>query len=145
MTTRTAFATEARAWLGTPFHWQASLKGVGCDCKGLVAGVARELGLPEGESLHARLGDYGHDGRVPARLLLDGLAATLQRTIAPEAGDVLLFRIGGTPTHLGVHAGDVVIHTYNGGPLRVIATRLALPSRPWPLHSAWRFASLTDG
>lgn len=33
----------ARTWLGTPYHHQASLKGVGADCVGLVRGVYREL------------------------------------------------------------------------------------------------------
>lgn len=34
---------EARTWIGTPYHHQASLKGVGCDCIGLVRGIFREL------------------------------------------------------------------------------------------------------
>jgi len=33
----------ARSWKGTPYLAQASLKGVGCDCIGLVRGVFREL------------------------------------------------------------------------------------------------------
>ena len=33
----------ARGWLGTPYRDQASLKGVGCDCLGLVRGVWREV------------------------------------------------------------------------------------------------------
>jgi NlpC/P60 family putative phage cell wall peptidase len=32
-----------RTWLGTPYHHQASLKGIGTDCVGLVRGVYREL------------------------------------------------------------------------------------------------------
>jgi cell wall-associated NlpC family hydrolase len=32
--TREAVIAEARTWLGTPWHHQASLKGVGCDCIG---------------------------------------------------------------------------------------------------------------
>ena len=36
---------EARRWLGTPFMAGASVRGVGCDCAGLIEGVARELGL----------------------------------------------------------------------------------------------------
>ena len=35
--------SAARAWLGTPYHDQASLKGVGCDCLGLARGVWREV------------------------------------------------------------------------------------------------------
>ncbi|REC53631.1 peptidase, partial [Rhodosalinus sediminis] len=26
----------ARSWLGTPYHDQASLRGIGCDCLGLA-------------------------------------------------------------------------------------------------------------
>ena len=37
----------ARAWLGTPYHDQASLRGVGCDCLGLARGVWREVVGPE--------------------------------------------------------------------------------------------------
>jgi NlpC/P60 family putative phage cell wall peptidase len=32
-----------RAWIGTPYHHQAALKGVGCDCFGLIRGVWAEL------------------------------------------------------------------------------------------------------
>lgn len=140
MTTAAEVVAEARAWLGTPFHWQASLKGVGADCKGLVAGVARALGLPEGDSLYAGIGDYGF--KVPVALLKEGLAATLTRTAFAAPGDVLLLTMAGSPQHLGIHAGEHVIHTYNGGPKQVIATRLTAALRAWPLDSAWRFPSL---
>ncbi|MFL5237579.1 MAG: NlpC/P60 family protein [Rhizomicrobium sp.] len=33
----------ARSWIGTPYVHQASLKGVGCDCLGLLRGLWREL------------------------------------------------------------------------------------------------------
>ncbi len=35
----------ARSWLATPFKHQGRLKGIGCDCLGLVMGIAKELGL----------------------------------------------------------------------------------------------------
>jgi NlpC/P60 family putative phage cell wall peptidase len=34
---------KARDWIGTPYHHQMSLKGVGCDCIGLVRGVYSEI------------------------------------------------------------------------------------------------------
>ena len=37
----------ARRWLGTPYHDQASVPGVGCDCLGLARGVWREVVGPE--------------------------------------------------------------------------------------------------
>ena len=38
-----AVIAAARAWLGTPYHDQASLRGIGCDCLGLARGVWRDL------------------------------------------------------------------------------------------------------
>ena len=135
---RPEIVAEAREWLGTPFVWQASLKGVGADCKGLVWGVARELGLPEANSLHAQIADY--PDRVPVALLRQGLEATLTKVETPEPGDLLLMTFGGKPQHLGFHAGDQVIHTYGKGPRCVIAQPLSIVSRHFPIHSAWRFA-----
>ena len=33
---RETIIAEARAWIGTPYHHQAALKGVGCDCLGQI-------------------------------------------------------------------------------------------------------------
>jgi cell wall-associated NlpC family hydrolase len=142
MTTGSDVVLAARSWLGVPFQWQQSNR-FGCDCKGLIVGVARELGLPEAASLYAAIADYGR--AVPVPLLLRGLAATFTRANEPRPGDVLLMTMGGSPCHLGFHAGDRVIHTYNNGPRRVITSRLAAIANVWPIHSAWRFPSLADG
>jgi len=40
----------ARAWIGTPYRHQASVKGVACDCLGLVRGVWRDCLGPEPEA-----------------------------------------------------------------------------------------------
>lgn len=138
---------EARSWLGTPVRWQASVKGVGADCKGLVWGVARSLGLPEGEALHARMADYSK--MVPVNLLRQGLTATFDPVRAYAPGDVLLMTIGGLACHLGIFTGEGVIHAYGRGPrhlLRcVIETPMASASRAWPLDSAWRWRSVDYG
>jgi hypothetical protein len=42
--TREQFIAEAREWLHTPYLDQQSVKGVGADCVGFVAGVARNTG-----------------------------------------------------------------------------------------------------
>jgi len=52
----------ARAWLGTPYHDQASLKGVGCDCLGLARGVWREVVGPEPFPIPAYSRDWGETG-----------------------------------------------------------------------------------
>ena len=40
----------ARGWIGTPYLHQASVKGAGCDCLGLLRGVWRELAGEEPEA-----------------------------------------------------------------------------------------------
>ena len=54
--------TAARGWLGTPYHDQASVKGVGCDCLGLVRGVWRELHGAEPLPLPPYSRDWGETG-----------------------------------------------------------------------------------
>ena len=51
-----ASSTAARDWIGTPYHHQASVNGVGADCLGLVRGVWRDLmGLePEAPPAYSR-------------------------------------------------------------------------------------------
>jgi NlpC/P60 family putative phage cell wall peptidase len=44
MVTRETIVAAARSWFGTPYHHQASVKGVGSDCLGLIRGIWRELG-----------------------------------------------------------------------------------------------------
>ena len=41
----------AREWIGTPYVHQASVKGAGCDCLGLLRGVWRELRGEEPEAM----------------------------------------------------------------------------------------------
>ena len=137
--TRDDLLAEAWSWARTPFVWQASLKGVGADCKGFVWGVARALGLPEAQSAFASIADYRR--RVPVETLKEGLRATF----APGScarGDLLLLRYRGRDQHLAFHAGDVILHTYPEGPKCVIQSPLPAAFDLWPLVSAWRFASL---
>jgi NlpC/P60 family putative phage cell wall peptidase len=93
MIIRDTVVAEARAWIGTPYHHQAALKGVGCDCLGLVRGVWRAV--------------YGADPEQPPAYTRDW-AETLRRETLAEAasrhmlavpfdaiepGDLLLFAI----------------------------------------------------
>lgn len=81
---------EARSWIGTPYAHQASLKGVGCDCLGLLRGVWRAVIGPEPQVP----GPYAPDwAEASAR---DTLTDAATRWLAPAhgiaAGRVVLFR-----------------------------------------------------
>lgn len=88
-----AAATAARAWLGTPYRHQASVKGEGADCLGLVRGVWRELFGAEPETPPP----YGPDwAEVEGGETL--LEAARRRLIEIPVGrmgvgDVVLFRM----------------------------------------------------
>jgi len=81
----------ARAWIGTPYIHQASLKGVGCDCLGLLRGIWRELYGAEPEDIPPYLPDWDVDGESLRDGLARHLAAVALAEVAP--GDVVLFRM----------------------------------------------------
>lgn len=113
----------AREWIGTPVKWEASLKGKGCDCRGLLAGVARELGRPEANEIEANL--VGYAGRIDEAKLLAGLDRLFNPIAVPGAGDILALRLPDRfgrrrVQHLAIHAGDGrMIHAYFGDPALV--------------------------
>ena len=83
----------ARNWLGTPYIHQASLKGIGCDCLGLLRGVNRELRGIEAEDPPPYSADWAE--ATGAETLYMALARHLTaldpKDLAP--GDVALFRM----------------------------------------------------
>jgi NlpC/P60 family putative phage cell wall peptidase len=90
--------TVARAWLGTPYQHQASVRGEGADCLGLLRGVWRELLGVEPERAPPYRPDWAEVGGDETLL---GAARRWLREIpldAARAGDVLLFRMApGSP------------------------------------------------
>jgi NlpC/P60 family putative phage cell wall peptidase len=95
----------ARGWLGTPYHHQASVKGVGCDCLGLIRGVWREIYGSEPEAMPAYTRDWGN--ATGSETLIAAACRHLVRLddvneAAP--GDVLVFRMRdrGVAKHAGV-------------------------------------------
>lgn len=101
--TGTEVVAAARAWIGTPFAHQAALRGIACDCIGLVSGVAAELGLPEAARFRSDARFFGY-GRLPqpARLLA-ACREYLDAAMLPDMrlGDVLLMTMLREPMHFG--------------------------------------------
>lgn len=105
MVTRDAIVKAARNWLGTPYHHQASAKGVGCDCLGLIRGIWRELYGPEPETIPAYTRDWG-DATGAETLLAAACRHLVKLDEAGLAGpgDILVFRMrdGGVAKHAGI-------------------------------------------
>ena len=102
----------ARSWIGTPYVHQASVKGVGCDCLGLLRGVWRELRGGEPEPPPPYSADWAEARGEES--LRDGLARHLAaidiKDIAP--GDVALFRMmaRGPAKHCAIIGDGTLIH-----------------------------------
>jgi len=96
---RAAVVAEAIAWLGTPYHHRARLKGVGVDCAQLPIGVYANVGLIEAFDT----GDYPPDWhlhRAGERYL--AVITRLAGEIDPaeiQPGDVVLFKFGRAFSH----------------------------------------------
>ncbi len=113
---RADIVAEARDWIGTPYRHQASAKGAGADCLGLVRGVWRSIYGDEPEAPPPYTLDWAE--RAPDEPLL----AAAQRRLRPVMdaalpGDVLLFRMDarGPVKHCGVLVSDDrFVHAYSG-------------------------------
>lgn len=118
--TRGAIVETARGWLGTPYLHQASARGAGADCLGLVRGVWRDLYGAEPESIPPYTADWNERGfAYGLEPLLEGARRNLvERDISErEPGDVLVFRIAqdGPAKHCGIMTAPArFIHAYAG-------------------------------
>ena len=83
----------ARGWLGTPYHHQASLKGVGCDCLGLIRGVYAEACGQPAETPPPYSRDWAEALARETMIEAAGRHMTPVDLHAAEAGDVLIFRL----------------------------------------------------
>jgi len=90
---REAVVAAARRWLGTPYRHQASVRGEGADCLGLIRGVWREVIGTEPETTPAYRPDWAEVGGEETLL---AAARRWLREIPVDAaalGDVILFRM----------------------------------------------------
>lgn len=126
--TRAQVVAQARSWVGTPWHHQGRIWGLGVDCVGLVIGVARELCLVAPD-----FDETGYPRQPDGRSLmhLADLHMTRARVDAPlQAGQVIVVAFDSDPQHLGIlgdyrHGGLSIIHAAAlAQPGRVIETRL---------------------
>nr|WP_238441088.1 hypothetical protein [Frankia sp. AgW1.1] len=73
--TRDGIIVTARRWIGTPYHHQASVCGIGADCLGLVRGVWRDL--------------YGVDAEMSPVYSLTGLKRAVARRCSKQPSAIL--------------------------------------------------------
>jgi NlpC/P60 family putative phage cell wall peptidase len=98
-----AVVAATRTWIGTPYHHQASLKGIGADCLGLIRGVWRDLYGDEAERPFPYSRDWGEVSGQETLIAAATRHMVPRGKVTPEPGDVLVFRM--RPGAIAKHAG----------------------------------------
>ena len=113
---RARIVCEAFSWLDTPYRHQASSKGHGTDCLGLIRGIWRALAASE----PARPPPYTPnwvESRADDPLLTASRRHLIEKPCtALLPGDMLLFRMvqDGPAKHCGVYVGEGrFVHAYS--------------------------------
>jgi cell wall-associated NlpC family hydrolase len=99
---RQAVQKEAHSWIGTPFHDNAAIKGVGVDCGRFLVQVYQTVGIsvpnlsdlaqfPTGWFLHKDRERY-----------LEIIAKYTRQVEYPQPGDIVMFTIGRALAHSGI-------------------------------------------
>ncbi len=115
---RSDVVESAVAWIGTPYHHQASVRGIGTDCLGLVRGIWREHYGAEPEPVPNYTRDWAE--AFGSEALLDASARHLVlrgQGLPIRAGEVLLFRsaLGAPAKHVGVALdATAFVHAVDG-------------------------------
>lgn len=129
---------HALGWLGTPYRHQAALKGIGCDCLGLVRGIhASVVGTLPSVAPYTQDWAESESGEALIEGLSDYLWPITPDTAAP--GDVLVFRLRAhvAAKHLAILTSPTeMVHAQQGATVSLVAFS------PWwrrHLAAAFRF------
>ncbi|NNM72643.1 NlpC/P60 family protein [Enterovirga aerilata] len=121
---RAEIVLAARGWIGTPYRHQASLKGVGCDCLGLLRGLWRETVGAEPERAPPYSRDWAEASGREALLGAAGRYLVPVRGRCWQAGDVLFFRWRNhlPAKHCAIATGEgTMVHAHDGASVAEVA------------------------
>ena len=85
--------TAARFWIGTPYRHQGRVRGVGCDCLGLVLGVWREVYGTLPEAIPAYSPDWAEPQGIEVLLQAATRHLTQKPVLQASPGALIVFRM----------------------------------------------------
>ncbi len=141
---RHSVALEARAWIGTPYHHQADVRGAGVDCAMLLVRVFEHCGLipprvdprPYAPEWHLHRSEEVYLGWLTQY-------AVEQHTGEPAPGDVVAWRYGRAFSHAAIVVGEgsraAIVHALRSAGSVVLGTLddaelMARPSKRFRLR-----------
>lgn len=102
---------EALTWLGTPYHHQGRIKGVGVDCGTLICEVYEKVGLMN----HLDPRPYPQDWHLHqmGERYLEHVKSVCFEVEDPQPGDIVLYKVGLCASHAGiVIEWPMIIHSF---------------------------------
>jgi NlpC/P60 family putative phage cell wall peptidase len=117
-----AIVAAARGWIGTPYLHQGSLRGVGCDCLGLLRGVWREVVGAEPERPGPYSPDWAEAGGSEALMAAASRHLLEASEIAPGCVLVFRWRAGLPAKHCAIATSlSTMVHAHDGACVAEIA------------------------
>lgn len=120
---------EALTWLGTPYHHQGRVKGVGTDCGMLLCEVYHECGLIPFVDPRPYPADW-HLHQMEQKYL-QWIKTYCDEVTDPQPGDIVLYHFGKCVSHAGIVVEwPTIIHAYlNQGVILSDGTKGSLSRR----------------
>lgn len=132
----------AEEWIGTPFHQQGRQKQVGCDCIGLILGIAKEVGAV---SLTNQPWDkcdiHTYNALTDSQLLLNLIPKYFKESIyfndsKISPGEILLIQITESQYHLSIKSNNnKIIHACSS--LGRVVSHKIIPT--WKIIKTFQF------
>jgi cell wall-associated NlpC family hydrolase len=142
MATRQEIVDEARSWIGTPWQHQQAIKGLGVDCVGLIAGIARNTHAVEDFEFEANYRRHDESAKM-VELFNEYMDAIDWHDALPA--DVLVIKKSASHWHC------MIVAERNGDEFEVIEADRSIVtkhridnSHKRRIHSAYRLRGLTD-
>ncbi|MDJ0579101.1 NlpC/P60 family protein [Crocosphaera sp.] len=106
------FLKEADEWVGTPRMDGQCKKQVGCDCVGLLIGVAKEIGYLPGDYKEPNYYQTAR-GDSLVKILEKHLKLTDRTKDSFIVGDIVVIEYGNQLTHVGIiYSENLIIHSH---------------------------------
>lgn len=96
----------AKEWLGTSHQNGCSMRGVACDCTGLMTGIYKDLGIIDIPVTY-NYGAFWYLKKGCNELVLPYLEEYFQRVDSLEPGDLISYRFGRAQyAHVAMYLGE---------------------------------------
>ncbi len=102
---RSAITDEALTWIGTPYHLNGCVKGVGSNCAAFLFAVAKNAGAiapdaPAPRWYTPQLATHSKEERLVAYVLAYGAREIAEAEV--RAGDIVLYKSGQAHGHAAI-------------------------------------------